>query len=266
MPADRLYAVAVLLLSALPCAAQPTAVESWRKLFAEGYSDVQSLEAAEGTAADDTIPKLGAWNLYFGRCEVAAPDSVVLVGRSNYTRGENDWWNTPSFGRLGPPLNADTLKVRVLRTICGSAASEKWRQKSEPKSFVLEYAGKYVRMPIPAQPQRGMLWILAEAENGQLLDLRWSPVARRIESFAQAKERWTAARWRERAINSVLSNQLYIGMSAEMVREAWGEPADINQTIGRSGALEQWVYGRGLYVYVANGQVTALQNIETGRH
>lgn len=50
------------------------------------------------------------------------------------------------------------------------------------------------------------------------------------------------------------------GMTKEMAREAWGEPDDINVSVGSWGRHEQWVYDRwDSYLYFENGKLTSWQ-------
>lgn len=52
------------------------------------------------------------------------------------------------------------------------------------------------------------------------------------------------------------------GMTKEMCKESWGEPDDINVSIGSWGRHEQWVYGEiySSYLYFENGKLTTIQN------
>ena len=50
-----------------------------------------------------------------------------------------------------------------------------------------------------------------------------------------------------------------IGMTAEQVEFARGRPGQVHETTTASGRYEQWVYGVGDYVQLANGIVTAIQ-------
>jgi hypothetical protein len=79
---------------------------------------------------------------------------------------------------------------------------------------------------------------------------------------AEAERRRTirAMRWPEATKERVLNRRIALGMTAEMVRLAWGRPTDINRTTTARGTWEQWVYGDGAYVYLQNGVVTAFQN------
>lgn len=72
----------------------------------------------------------------------------------------------------------------------------------------------------------------------------------------------------------VLGRQITLGMSEIAVICAWGQPSDVNRTVGSWGVHEQWVYcGRDAwgqrrtypciasnYVYFENGEVSAWQN------
>lgn len=58
--------------------------------------------------------------------------------------------------------------------------------------------------------------------------------------------------------NSVAERSIEIGMNRNMVRDAWGNPDDINTTTGNYGTHEQWVYGFR-YIYFKNGIVTSTQ-------
>ena len=57
----------------------------------------------------------------------------------------------------------------------------------------------------------------------------------------------------------ILSNKVQIGMTKEMVRESWGDPDDINRTIGSFGVHEQWCYGYQ-YLYFEDGKLTVMQD------
>lgn len=60
----------------------------------------------------------------------------------------------------------------------------------------------------------------------------------------------------------IADGKVRIGMTKEMCRESWGEPDDINVSIGSWGRHEQWVYGEtySSYLYFENGKLTAIQN------
>lgn len=57
----------------------------------------------------------------------------------------------------------------------------------------------------------------------------------------------------------ILDGYVRIGMTKEMCRESWGNPDDINRTVGSWGTHEQWVYGNS-YLYFEENKLTSIQN------
>jgi hypothetical protein len=72
---------------------------------------------------------------------------------------------------------------------------------------------------------------------------------------------------REQAINRqpkdmqtlIRKNKIQLGMNKEQVTLSWGRPEKINESVGRWGVHEQWVYGSGTYLYFENGVLTSWQ-------
>lgn len=58
----------------------------------------------------------------------------------------------------------------------------------------------------------------------------------------------------------IIQGKVQIGMTQEMCKEAWGNPYNINRTIGEFGTYEQWVYGSGQYLYFENSKLITIQN------
>lgn len=59
--------------------------------------------------------------------------------------------------------------------------------------------------------------------------------------------------------NLILKGIVRIGMTKSMCRESWGQPDNINKTIGSWGTHEQWVYGNS-YLYFEGNKLTSIQN------
>ncbi|WGG47657.1 hypothetical protein [Rossellomorea sp. DA94] len=55
-------------------------------------------------------------------------------------------------------------------------------------------------------------------------------------------------------------SKVKIGMTADEVRERWGEPSDINRTITKYGTDEQWVYANYTYLYFSDGILETIQD------
>lgn len=56
--------------------------------------------------------------------------------------------------------------------------------------------------------------------------------------------------------------EVRVGMTKDMVRQAWGRPSDVNRTQSSRGTREQWVYGDfedRRYVYFRGNEVQTIQ-------
>jgi hypothetical protein len=57
----------------------------------------------------------------------------------------------------------------------------------------------------------------------------------------------------------IKDGKIFIGMTKEQVVLSWGEPDDINKSVGPWGVHEQWVYNSS-YLYFENERLTSYQN------
>lgn len=80
-----------------------------------------------------------------------------------------------------------------------------------------------------------------------------------IENYRKRKSSLTR-RFGSSTTSKILNNQVWIGMTKEMLGESLGHPQDINRTVTAGNVSEQWVYGRGRYVYLDNNIVTSWQD------
>lgn len=62
--------------------------------------------------------------------------------------------------------------------------------------------------------------------------------------------------------NCIKNKQVQIGMTEEQVILSWGRPKRINESVGRWGRHEQWVYSDSTYIYFENGILTSWQGIK----
>ncbi|MGB4658982.1 MAG: hypothetical protein WBI07_07375 [Mobilitalea sp.] len=58
---------------------------------------------------------------------------------------------------------------------------------------------------------------------------------------------------------SIMNKDIKLGFTKQMVIEAYGQPYDINTTVGSYGTHEQWVYKYDIYLYFENGKLTDIQ-------
>ncbi|HBA88530.1 MAG TPA: hypothetical protein DCZ75_11285 [Geobacter sp.] len=67
--------------------------------------------------------------------------------------------------------------------------------------------------------------------------------------------------WTKKINKHIEEGKIFIGMSAEQVVASWGEPDDMNRSVGKWGVHEQWVYrGANTYLYFENDKLTSFQD------
>lgn len=75
--------------------------------------------------------------------------------------------------------------------------------------------------------------------------------------------------WTEQDKGYIRRHEIRIGMSKSAVIASWGDPIDINRTVGSWGIHEQWIYSFGSassigyehkYLYFENGKLTSFQD------
>jgi hypothetical protein len=57
----------------------------------------------------------------------------------------------------------------------------------------------------------------------------------------------------------IFMRKIWLGMTKEMLFESWGQPDDINRSVGSWGVHEQMVYGKS-FVYIENDVLTSWQD------
>ncbi len=125
-------------------------------------------------------------------------------------------------------------------------------------SAVLDSMQLAITLPLQREKAR------REAER-RADEQRWiaEQEAVRKARVASEKARKDQIRWRwPKQANRILSGQIEIGWTKEMVRAAWGLPDHVNKTVTRFGTSEQWVYGTCRYAYFDDGILTTIQTCE----
>lgn len=62
----------------------------------------------------------------------------------------------------------------------------------------------------------------------------------------------------KKIIQAVKQQEIILGMTSEQAKLSWGEPDQVNKSVGSWGVNEQWVYGNQ-YLYFSNGKLTSFQ-------
>lgn len=91
---------------------------------------------------------------------------------------------------------------------------------------------------------------------GRLDDVLAGKVTGFTEDYYTKLPAWGAARIRE-----IRNGEISLGMTEDQVLASWGSPRKVNNSTGRWGNHQQWIYGDfGPYVYLENGRLTSWQN------
>jgi len=75
-----------------------------------------------------------------------------------------------------------------------------------------------------------------------------------------AREHRLIKKYGKSNVQKITDRKIWIGMTKEMTLESWGEPNDINRSVGSWGVHEQWIYSSGQYLYFENGKLTSWQD------
>lgn len=259
MRVSRLAALcAASLCIASPALAQKPSGARWSDLLAFA-------------GAGQPLPEWSRRNLA-NSCARSFPDSVLLA-----TPGPGRAWENGSVfvltadttGNLKgwviaeTPTAPDTIRTRVAGVTCSQRSSD---APPEP-TLILETEGRYLNysQSVGYRCRRDCdpFPLLRGFAGDSVFVLGWDAAAGRITGAAalaaERRARLRARGWSATSVQQVMDGRVQIGMTADMVREAWGAPTRINRTGTASRIMEQWVYGR-TYVYLTNGRVTAWQD------
>ena len=134
-----------------------------------------------------------------------------------------------------------------------------------PKYPILAYvglAGLYVSIGLSATD--GYLTSKARHEVWEAETDRRSAERRKQREEAARNTILNDPRFSEQEKKAILAHEIFIGMSRDALIASWGEPNDINTSVGSWGKHEQMVYPgksrhKHTYVYVENGTLTSWQ-------
>lgn len=109
----------------------------------------------------------------------------------------------------------------------------------------------------------------AEAQN--IDDQRRDSVAKQLVEYAkrvaeedkkkeEQRKAYLIKKYGSATGENIFEGKVWIGMKDSLAKESWGDPEDINRTVGSWGVREQWVYSNENYLYFENGVLTSWQN------
>lgn len=277
----RLRAAGLLFLAA-PLLLVP------RSAFSQRETMLKAIAADYPPEKNGVLPSTDEWG---DKCQASLPDSIAVVADTLRSQPMLETWQAGPFGpRWGLAVfyherrsPSDTLRARVLAVSCdeellaqvGSYVFSIMRSalraphhfplqsySQEASVFVLRRGTLIPAVLVEANGRRGVIdqsTFLDSIARDSVAD------ARATRDAAARREAARVARIRAKGFppaisNALVARRLTIGMTAEMVRLAWGEPTAIAETVTAAGKTERWVYGYRSATLV-NGKVTEFSTV-----
>ena len=182
----------------------------------------------------------------------------------------------PVYDLMESNLNIDKIKVNLSASdiISGKKDNDLRKEKFEKsKTFQfykyftqidsVEIVGKYVKQNKEEKIRKekeekeritNELNSYAKKYGRKYSNYIFSLSSREKEKFFRCAQKWGAD-----TAQKIMKGYVRIGWSKDKCKESWGEPDDINTSIGSWGRYEQWCYPNS-YLYFENGILTSIQN------
>ena len=158
----------------------------------------------------------------------------LFIGKSFYYTGDSPEQQTVDGDKVAVPFKATFKCVDVIAT---------------PRPIVTEFGRSFFLKAIIENPKYGKIVAdvtFEKPKNNYLFSFFSVNVYNNlVRKYGQVNAK------------KVAQHMVDIGMTKNMVLDAWGTPERINETSGRNGS-EQWIYGNH-YIYFRNGRVVDRQ-------
>jgi len=143
---------------------------------------------------------------------------------------------------IGPDIDSvgKHYKIKTPRNVIGYIAINCLRPYSEVLKEKRELAKK-------------------RAIEKKVLAKKQEEIKQKQENERKALISYLTTKYGAATATKILNNEVWLGMTKEMVLDSRGKPSDINRSVGSWGVNEQWVYG-DQYLYFENGKLTSWQD------
>lgn len=140
----------------------------------------------------------------------------------------------------------------------------------EKKIIILDYVDEYFKVcDGDVCGFASTLWIVNSPEIEQYVDNKKAVdnairianakrISQQQELQVKKKEEYLVKKLGLKTYNSLKDGYYWLGMTKEMALIAFGNPTDVNETVGSWGTREQWVYNN-IYLYFENGILASYQ-------
>lgn len=167
-------------------------------------------------------------------------------------------------------INAVIRKGGRVKEAPNPVGSDLYITQEDKQVFIVDYADEYFKVCYDEGCGFiSSIWIQPSEEVNQYVDNKKTIERAIIAENADRlnKQKIAADKKKEQSLinklglktyNSLREGNFWLGMTYEMARIAFGDPKEINETVGSWGKNEQWVYN-SIYLYFENGKLTSYQ-------
>lgn len=111
-----------------------------------------------------------------------------------------------------------------------------------------------------------LLLVQQEKENAEFITMvtkkygsQYASYYNDLGKYSKEKFRTATKKWGAKIAKDICEGVVRLGWDRDKCWMSWGDPLDINTSIGSWGRHEQWCY-RSSYLYFENGKLTSIQN------
>ncbi len=111
-----------------------------------------------------------------------------------------------------------------------------------------------------------LLQVQQEKENAEFMTMvtkkygsQYTSYYNDLGKYSKEKFRTATKKWGAKIAKDICEGVVRLGWDRDKCRMSWGDPLDINTSIGSWGRHEQWCY-RSSYLYFENDKLTSIQN------
>lgn len=167
-------------------------------------------------------------------------------------------------------INAVIRKGGRVKDVPNPVGNDLYITQADKQVFIVDYTDEYFK--VCSDEGCGFInsvWIQPSEEVNQYVANKKTVERAIIAENADRlnKQKIAADKKKEQSLinrlglktyNSLREGNFWLGMTDEMARIAFGDPKEINETVGSWGKHEQWVYS-SIYLYFENGKLTSYQ-------
>ncbi len=247
-------------LAYIPSTSEITVSSSHGEYFLVNYKGINGYIYKNNVDMNKKLRELVASELQQKKADEERKDALILqekkIGNSNMRTQKlleaHSVW-----------INVSRANIRSSNTIQSDIKDLLWRGT---KAFKQEESGAWARL-LYSPPDLKTVFD-HRGDLSSLYDHGWVQKKLISEQYIELMSNSDRRRWRylqkhpntsDEFKRAIESGDVILGMTRDMAIASWGEPEDVNRTVGSWGTHEQWVYSHH-YLYFKNNILTSWQD------